>query len=293
MIVWRRIVRRILIVFICEILFSLYIYGDNIEKNINTVLSKKEDINLRIGIAKVLSKEKNTKVISAFETILLDKSDNEKIRLIASDALASMGESGIQPLVNVLLDADDNVKVRISAVVNLGKIGSKGVDYLIDSAEKILKTVSFQKGSKPFIDAKHLPVMVELIKILGSTKDIKVIPLLEEMLKVENIRVEACKAIGETGQQVAVSTLALLLLDDSVPVKVSAAEGLGNIKSKLAVPALIRSLEDSNPKVRAASATALGKIGDKRAEKPLKEDISKENLESVKTVMQSALKSLK
>ena len=107
------------------------------------------------------------------------------------------------------------------------------------------------------------------IEKLKTRRDVNGLVKALSYKKFSQVRQEAAKALGESGDAGAVEPLIKALQDQEAEVRGAAAEALGRISDARAVEPLIATLKDKNSGVLVAVAVALGKIGDKRAVKPL------------------------
>ncbi|HPZ06797.1 MAG TPA: response regulator [Candidatus Eremiobacteraeota bacterium] len=109
------------------------------------------------------------------------------------------------------------------------------------------------------------------IRILGNTKDDRVIEPLIEALKDENneVRRQAADALGTIGDERSVMPLIKSLQDPDDFVRGIVTWALGKIKDVRAVDHLIESLNDNDWWVRRNAAEALKLIGGEKAENAL------------------------
>ncbi len=104
-------------------------------------------------------------------------------------------------------------------------------------------------------------------KALGNIGNEAAVSALINALNDKNsdVRMRATIGLGKIGNEVAVSALINALNHENYYVRSNAAEALGNIGNQAAVSALINALNDKNSDVRSNAAEALGNIGNQAA----------------------------
>ena len=177
--------------------------------------------------------------------------------VVRQEAVITLGEMGdercIEPLVRCLRDGD--WQVREAAVEAVAMIGSPAVDMLL-------------RYVRDWDSRKYA------IKTLGKINDERVLEPLMSMLKNDEFKDDATRALSELGQP-AVEKLIEALSDKDEFVRKQSILALGEIKDPKAVDPLIENLKDEDWWIRLTSAAALEKIGDPRgrdAVKPLLKD---------------------
>ena len=177
--------------------------------------------------------------------------------VVRQEAVITLGEMGdercIEPLVRCLRDGD--WQVREAAVEAVAMIGSPAVDMLL----RYLRDWDSRKYA---------------IKTLGKINDERVLDPLISMLKNDEFKDDATRALSELGQP-AVEKLIVALEDKDEFVRKQSIIALGEIRDPAAVEPLIENLKDEDWWIRLTSAAALEKIGDPRgrdAVKPLLKD---------------------
>ena len=177
--------------------------------------------------------------------------------VVRQEAVITLGEMGdercIEPLVRCLRDGD--WQVREAAVEAVAMIGSPAVDMLL----RYLRDWDSRKYA---------------IKTLGKINDERVLDPLISMLKNDEFKDDATRALSELGQP-AVEKLIEALKDKDEFVRKQSILALGEIKDPAAVDPLIENLKNEDWWIRLTSAAALEKIGDPRgrdAVKPLLKD---------------------
>ena len=177
--------------------------------------------------------------------------------VVRQEAIITLGEMGdercIEPLVRCLRDGD--WQVREAAVEAVAMIGSPAVELLI----RYIRDWDSRKYA---------------IKTMGKINDERVLDPLIGMLKVDEFKDDATRALTELGQP-AVERLIAALDDKDEFTRKQAILALGDIQDPAAVEPLIENLKDEDWWIRLTSAAALEKIGDPRgrvAIKPLLKD---------------------
>lgn len=209
-------------------------------------LLKHPDTEVRIqALRNVKKREKyRSNVISFLIKGLGDK--DWRVRKTAVDMLIDIrGMAAIKALINTLY-LEDNANARNSAIEALVLLGSEATNLLINA----------YKGSGD--DVKKF-----IIDILGTTGDLKVLPLLMKALedKDENIRTSAVEHLGNIrGNVSVVNALTGVLRSESAWVAYSAADALGRTGDAKAVDALVSVLPQKA--LREPAIRALGRIAD-------------------------------
>lgn len=105
------------------------------------------------------------------------------------------------------------------------------------------------------------------VRILGGCGDVATVAvLLKVMDGSEPLRLEAIRALGELGHELAVPQVARYLSADSAEVRAVVAEALGRIGHATAVRSLVLVLREETDMVpRLRMIEALGRVGDKQA----------------------------
>ena len=177
--------------------------------------------------------------------------------VVRQEAVITLGEMGdercVEPLVRCLRDGD--WQVREAAVEAVAMIGSPAVDMLL----RYIRDWDSRKYA---------------IKTMGKINDERVLDPLINMLKNDEFKDDATRALSELGQP-AVEKLIEALHDKDEFVRKQSILALGEIKDAAAVEPLIENLKDEDWWIRLTSAAALEKIGDPRgrdAVKPLLKD---------------------
>lgn len=177
--------------------------------------------------------------------------------VVRREAVVTLGEMGdercVEPLVQSLKDGD--WQVREAAVDALGLVGSPAVEMLI----KYLRNWDCRKY---------------VIRALGKINDERVLDPLISMLRNDEFKDDATRALVELGKP-AVERLILALTDKEEYVRKQAVLALGDIGDPEAVDPLIAMLQDQDWLIRLTAAASLEKIGDPRgrdAIKPMMKD---------------------
>src|SRR5581483_1354021 len=171
------------------------------------------------------------------------------------DALVSLGEPAIKPLVACLADKD--VQVRRDTADVLGQLHYQpaGID------EKVAFLILRRSWD-------------DLVK-LGSPAVGPLIDCLQD--EDADQRQGAARALGELNDKRAVEPLIVRLQDDILDVRRSVVGALGALGDKRAVKPLIEVFKSNDVSVEAAAAEALGALGDSQAVGPLVEGLTDAN----------------
>lgn len=177
--------------------------------------------------------------------------------VVRREAVITLGEMGdercVEPLVRCLRDGD--WQVREAAVEAIAEIGPPAVDMLL-------------RYMRDWEARKYV------LRALGKINDERVLDPLISMLKSDEFKDDATRALVELGKP-AVPKLIEALSSREEFVKKQAILALGDIQDERAVDPLIALLQDEDWLVRLTAASALEKIGDLRgraAIKPLIKD---------------------
>lgn len=190
----------------------------------------------------------------------------------ATQALANLGNSAVEPLIAALDDSD--LSVRWGAADALGLAGdARAVEPLIAHLR----------------EDPNLSV-ISALKKLGDPRAVE--PLIAALGDDGyHVRLDAVVALGELGDPRAVEPLIALLGDESHDVRNNAEYALEKM-GDAAVEPLIAALKDPNEDVRSKAAHALGNLGDARAIEPLMALLNDES-DYVRGATQSALLGLR
>ncbi|MCF8051858.1 MAG: protein kinase [Desulfobacterales bacterium] len=208
----------------------------------------------------------------------------------AADALGSIGEPAVEPLIEALKREDSTARKRaIEALMRIGDVRSvepfiaalKDKDSGVrnraaigltraghTSAVELEPLIAGLKDEPEFTIPWNIPS--QAAEALGEIGDDRAVEPLIEALKERgytSLQFKAAKALGKIGDARAVEPLVEALKDDYAGVRKQAAASLGEIGDARSVEPLIDALKDGWT-VRPAAA-ALGKIGDTRAVEPL------------------------
>jgi HEAT repeat protein len=170
-----------------------------------------------------------------------------RLRTACSQALAEVGESAIEPLLQAL--ASPNPQTRAYSARELGMIGTKRAFELV---------VSLLASETDDV------IRMSLIEALGGLGDERAVPVLLRYLKAPEqvnrgwiIRV-AANALGKLGTEAVIKPLAeVLATDPDWFARLGAAEGLRKIRHSAAADALRRALDDRDARVRGEAAAGL------------------------------------
>lgn len=177
--------------------------------------------------------------------------------VVRREAVITLGEMAdercVEPLVRALRDGD--WQVREAAVEAIGEVGPPAVDMLL-------------RFMRDWESRKYV------LRTLGKINDERVLDPLISMLKSDEFKDDATRALVELGKP-AVPKLIEALSSREDFVKKQAILALGDIQDEQAVDPLIALLQDQDWLVRLTAASSLEKIGDLRgraAIKPLMKD---------------------
>ncbi len=199
----------------------------------------------------------------------------------ASNALASIGEPAVEPLIAALSDTDS--RVRDWAAYALGRIGDpRAVEPLIAvlsdtdkfaraSAALALGRIGDPRGVEPLIAVlsdTDWYVRSIAAEALGRTGDPRAVEPLLPTLRWEKYFNPAGDGLAALGE-LSLEPLLAALEDDDPIVRRNAAYALGRMGHGRAVKPLIRLLDDEESRVRANATTALGRTGDGQGIEPL------------------------
>ena len=117
------------------------------------------------------------------------------------------------------------------------------------------------------LDDEDPRIRVHAIEVVATTKQIKLMPRVQRLLKDQFVRVRfaAALAVGDLEYHLAERELAELLNTDNDNVRIAAAYAMGKLGSADSFEVLRKALTGSDQTVRANAALLLGKSGDKRA----------------------------
>ncbi|MBI4651421.1 HEAT repeat domain-containing protein [Candidatus Desantisbacteria bacterium] len=133
-------------------------------------------------------------------------------------------------------------------------------EQAVNSEIEILKIkTEDQFGEKVVVHFKKWDAKKNLVNI---GKD-AVLPLINT-LDNENARYYVIRALGEIGDERAVESLSVILLDTTCGSRRFAAIALGKIKSKKAIPALKKALNDNDDVIKKDARVALDQINAER-----------------------------
>ena len=234
---------------------------------------------VRQNAAKALGQIKDVKAVEPLIEALGDK-DND-VRKYAAAALGYIGDTkAIKPLIEALKVVDFyDEDAREAAMNALVSIGEPAVEPLIEAlGDKEIKTgtrcyaaealgnIGDNRALKPLIEAlgdEETFIKFYAAEALGNIGDNRAVEPLIEALKDEdeNVRKAAAYALGEIGDNRALEPLIEALGDEKDIVRKNAAYALGQI-GKPAIESLFKALEDKNGYVRINAARALGNIND-------------------------------
>lgn len=209
-------------------------------------------------------------IINAFH------STDTRIRERAMQALNSIGEPAVEPLIDTL--ADDCSITRDAAARTLGIIGDvRAIEPLIaalkDENRRVREAASQALASiGPPATPRLLATLADgdwhvrmgaviSLRIIGGEE---IVPAFVRLLRDQSpyVRGESAKSLGRLGNDGVVGHLIGALDDEAKYVRIRAAGSLGRIRDPAAIPALERLLrEDEEDDVRYRAAQVLVQIG--------------------------------
>lgn len=148
--------------------------------------------------------------------------DTPKIRNNAIDALAALGQTSIEPLVDVLKDVNVPVRVKEYVIMALNKIGSEKIrGFLLLFAQTALKqayqNVMYIATLERVTKSRSVELLIKALKdrneeiktlamrILESMDNSQVLRLVERVLKRKDVdnrtRANALETLGNVGEQ--------------------------------------------------------------------------------------------
>ena len=234
---------------------------------VRTIKAKKLNEHFRHYCISLLISIQDEKTIEPLIELYRDESETPGIRY---GALYALGKIGRPRVLRVLLEALSNSesKIRRGVVHGIWALaGRKIVDLPVDEIVEIAK-------NDPNISIRATATAA--LKLGGEQA---VLPLLELMNdEYDNIRLQACKALGLIEDRRAVEPLLARLNDKNAYERMAVILALGDIGDRRAVDTLIKILKERGPSNEPAlnsgyAAKALAEIGDERAIEPLKRAI--------------------
>lgn len=223
-----------------------------IESNIN-------DRNLRVITSKAFWKnvEKEDEVVS--DLIKMLSSEVPRIRIVASEVLASIGSSGKKAIpILIELLRDEVFEVRESAAYGLSCMGDS-------SEEAVSAVIEIINNDQPRIYA------IKALERIGEPAKAGVPALIEALENTGNrinIRTAAASALGEirsSSEEIIPVLIKILKYDEQNGfLRDAAARSLVSIaeSTKEVIPMLIELLKDDDPEVREAVAESLPYLGE-------------------------------
>ncbi len=207
-------------------------------------LLKDRDVEVRRDAVYSLRKLKD---ISLETTLLIKSLEDEDWRVRKSAIDVLLDDIKNKVVIKALSDTlcSENANARNSAVEALTALGSEATDYLIEAFEC------------PSSDVRKF-----IIDILGTTGDLKALPLLLKALKDkdENIQASAAEHLGNFQDISAINALISVLKSGDMWLCYHAADALGRIGDNRAVDALISILPRKD--MRKPAIRALGQIAE-------------------------------
>ena len=210
-------------------------------------LRYKKDQTIRKKAAEALRNIADEKTVDGLIYSVENEWDND-IKLISITALDKIPSKKAVPALIKCLGNREH-KIRKAALEALKKNADGSAAKLILD---FLKTTSYAYPD----EAGDL-----LLHITGPSE----FDVLKNALEDRKTRRYAAKALGKTGNAMAVDLLLPLLEDKDSLVRRDAAYGLGDTRDKRALEPLLKLIKDKTCFVSGSAITALGKIGDPKA----------------------------
>ena len=211
-----------------------------------------------------------------------DRRATRHLDLIGEDLLV-IGSPAVPQLIEALTDRNESVAVFAAHL--LGRIGDRRATEPLVEALDSPRWLLQLEATRALGDLGDARAARALVTVLESTYDFlpdvaadalaqigpPAIEPLIDALKYDDtfVRRMAAKALGDIGDERAVTSLVAALTDDDLSVRGAAAEALDHVGDLRAVEPLIEALSDDEWHVRAQAAQALGRLGDDRATGPL------------------------
>lgn len=238
-----------------------------------------KDPKIRMGAVQVLGLAAKPEAIDTLAQAIKDS--DQDVRRAAATALGAIKDPrSVDPLIAALKDS--YWFVRSEAASALGQQHDvRAVKPLLDvvtdvdssvesSAETALLFLCREKNIATDDFAAHLtdpnPKLVLISAVcLSRLKDSRAIPVLQQLIASSpdlQTRLEALKALGETGDASAIPTLRQTLKDKDINMRGWSIIGLGNLKDQASLSDLqaIAANAGESPKIRAAAANSVSQI---------------------------------
>ncbi|MBD1928143.1 HEAT repeat domain-containing protein [Trichocoleus sp. FACHB-90] len=242
---------------------------------------KDEDSSVRKSAVSALSKIANSEVLPYLSELLLTTGESNLLDTIAAiqyrckyynHILAASPPHKEENNANSLMDSLNRLNQSIRTMAEAPKYDLRGAtieSLVVNDVEQ------FNQDSNTMSEASKYNLEGAVIEsiVLNKTEqvnDLVKVPALRQSLRDADAEVrreaaEALGALGEIGNEAAISTLLQVLQDSNAMVRASAAKALGKIGSEDAISALLIALQDSSAMVRASATEALGKVGSEDA----------------------------
>jgi tetratricopeptide (TPR) repeat protein len=233
----------------------------------NYVLSKVEEVRESPG-------QQSNQVVQKRITEL--KSDNENVRLAATEALAKLGDRSAVPALIEALGRDKDPRMQRHAAEALGKLGDKSaVPALIEALKGGSSARKYAGG--PWLEVRNDEVEVfkdlrssvqyKAAEALGKLSDRSAVPALKEVsIKSTDrwLQMYVAVALAKLGSESATHALMKALEDLQDPdLRMVAGQQLGELGDRSAVPALTKAVKEGLDPL--AALEALGRLRDRSA----------------------------
>jgi HEAT repeat protein len=211
-----------------------------------TILRSASSWSERLHAAEVLGRVASAGSMPMLVETLRDAYEDQSVKAAAADALASIREPEVIPLlIDELLRVDEHATPRIAeALVGFGKLVTSGLVGLLEHHE-------------------HQAARVWAARILGSVGDAAAVDVLSAGLRDRHdlLRIAAAEALGAIGEGRALQPLVQAALRDPAPqVRAHAAGAVAKIAGERAVDVLVAALSDPDYATRIRALEAFENI---------------------------------
>ncbi|MEZ7892497.1 MAG: HEAT repeat domain-containing protein [Candidatus Wallbacteria bacterium] len=240
-------------------------------KGINVLVQflRLKNKNVRVLVTEALAESKDLAVVPHLIECLKD--ETYSVQNHAAEALSSLGEGVVEPLISLIKDEPEmhNWMIKI-----FDRLGNKRIRPLIEllkhpdrdvriRAAELLGSTSSELAVKPLIDTlsdKVWLVRKSAANGLSEIGDIAIDYLIRSLkTEDENVRYWITTILGKIGDKT-IDPLVKILQTGTRDMKTLAAQALGETRDPRAVRPLIESLKDESWVVRNAAATSLKQL---------------------------------
>lgn len=227
--------------------------------------------NVRVLVTEALAESKDISIVPYLLECLKD--ETYSVQNHAAEALASLGEGVVEPLISLI---KDEPQIHDWMIKIFTKLGNKRIRPLIEllkhpdrdvrmRAAELLGDTNSETAVKPLIDTlsdKVWLVRKSAAKGLAAIGE-AAIDLLIKGLKTEdeNVRYWITTILGKIGDKTIDPLVRILQTGSTKDMKALAAQALGETRDARAVRPLIESLKDDAWSVRNAASNSLKQLG--------------------------------